>query len=124
MLRPKLGKSAAKLVEANADVQTASTAPEYLDALEKVFQPRELECSQALSSLDAAGSTSQTTGKLITAVEFVKKMKKSSRNTTANFQTATLRLRFGVYPFLIRHAPAYYHTAPPGCRSECYCDHK
>ena len=75
VLRPKLGKSAAKVVEANADVQTASTVLQYLAALEKVFQPRELECSQALSSLDAAGSIPQATGKPFTAVEFLKKAK-------------------------------------------------
>lgn len=45
----RLGTWACKLVEANIEVQNALTVIALLDAMEHVFKPREVECSQALS---------------------------------------------------------------------------
>ena len=49
VIRARLGSKASKLVEADASVQNALTVTALLDALENVFKPREVECSQALS---------------------------------------------------------------------------
>ena len=49
VLRTKIGRTASKSMEANAQVQTAKTTVELLDALEMVFKPRDIErtrCSQ------------------------------------------------------------------------------
>lgn len=53
MIRAKLGKTASKLVEANADVQASVSA--LLNALEQVFKPRDVECQQAIRAVQSMG---------------------------------------------------------------------
>ena len=67
VIRSRLGSKASKLVEANTEIQNALTVTALLDALENVFKPREVECSQALSQFRPEWNRS--------AVETVTKMK-------------------------------------------------
>ena len=51
VLRTKVGRLASKSVEANSQVQIAKTTVELLDALEKVFKPRDIERTRAINSI-------------------------------------------------------------------------
>lgn len=51
VLRTKIGRLASKGVEANTEVQNAKTTEELLDALEKVFKPRDVERTRAINSI-------------------------------------------------------------------------
>lgn len=58
VLRTKIGRLASKSVEANTEVQNAKTTVELLDALEKVFKPRDIERTRAINSIVQAAKDS------------------------------------------------------------------
>ena len=76
VVKHRLGTTASKLDEANIEVQNALTVKALLDAMEHVYKPREVKCSQALSQFRPEWSRS--------AVETVTKMK----NTYAPYNCA------------------------------------
>ncbi|KAK9901127.1 hypothetical protein WJX75_008868 [Coccomyxa subellipsoidea] len=61
-----------KSVEANTEVQNAKTTVELLDALEKVFKPRDIERTRAINSIvqtakDSAEASSRRAGAVVVA---------------------------------------------------------